>query len=158
MPIAHGKMTIQFEDYGEEKSTVTVRTPQVATLTDTYDTRDALLEAAKSAIQGVSLGKVLVVDKGYAVTYPNPPGGAASSLAQRESKWYVRFRDVSNNDIGGFEIPCADLSLLDAEKRGFLDEDSSEWSALVSAIEAVMVSRGGNAIVLLDARHVGRNT
>lgn len=158
MPVSHGKMTIQFEDYGEEKSTVSVRTPPVTVLTDTYETRDGLLEDARTAIQGVSLGKVLVVDKGYAVTYPNAPGGAASSLAQRENKWYLRFRDVATNDIGGLEIPCADLSLLDADKRGFLDEDSSEWSALVSALEAIMVSKAGNAIVLLDARHVGRNT
>ena len=89
--------------------------------------------------------------------------------AQRESKWLVTYRDVTQfldvsntiNNVGfgnvyQVEIPTAKLSLLPAN-TDLIDLTVAPWPDFVTAFEAVQNSpTGGNEVEVVSVRHVGR--
>ncbi len=123
----------------------------------------------RGAVEGVSLG---VVQSEYADVFNTrlnnmPPSDAN---AQRERKWLVRYQDatqfldVANTianpnymQVDSFEIPCADVSLLQAGTDK-ADPTKTEVIALVTAIEQMCKTKFGTNLEVIEIRLVGRNS
>jgi hypothetical protein len=118
---------------------------------------DAAITAIVGAVDGVTVGgrqdAELVVES---TKDAGTPGPAASPLAQRENKWLVRATDDVNGRNVQIEIPCADLTLLSGG-QDFLALGDTEAAALVTALEANVLSQDGNAISVTSIQFVGRN-
>jgi hypothetical protein len=112
--------------------------------------------AVQTAFNGVSL---LTFD---GENYPARQLAAASipvaKAAQREIKWRVKMTDAIDS-LGDWsvEIGGADTSLLVANSDD-MDLTAGAGLALKNAIEANCVSRLGNAVTVISATLVGRNT
>lgn len=147
-----GKLNMSFLDYSGEVSTVGVH---LVTLTaGNFAAQDTVMDNLVSAISGVSLGN-LQKDARLAEETKFAVGNPANAFAQRELKWLVRCRDANGNPAG-FEIPCADLSLL-SPNTDKLDVTTAEGIALVAAIEAGAKSNDGEALIFVEAVVVGRS-
>lgn len=152
-PINLGNMVLRYNDYGGERSTVTIlsalrdETNWVAQETDALALRDA--------ITGITHGLRVGYDVGNRYQTVDPKTKASDPLAQREGKWLVRYGNANNKYR--MEIPCPDLTKLDVDNRGYLDLDGVEGSAFRTAFEAYVVDEGGNAITIDTVKFVGRN-
>lgn len=121
-----------------------------------FDAQVAAAQAIQTAIQGVSLiahqGLTITVNNADRETTP-----AADPYAQREHKWLVTMSDGVANTLVNLEIGGADLSLL-ASDGSTMDVSGGAGAALVTALEANLKSKAGNALTFVKAVHVGRNT
>lgn len=157
--MAEGSAFWSYLDYGGnedgESSTVSARVPVLTAAN--FDAQVALRDAVTAALSGVIVGATLKQSSiGNVVTTTSR--GASNPQNQRETKWLVRYRDTVTGDKGRFEIPGADLSLLDPDAPGQMKMDEAEAVALVAAIEGYFLSPLGNAIEVTKIIHVGRNT
>lgn len=143
------KVRLPFVDYTSERSTASMYVADAI--------GDAAITAIVGAVDGMVVGgrqdAVLVVESAKDAGTAGP---AASPLAQRENKWLVRATDDVNARNVQIEIPCADLTLLSGG-QDFLDLSGTEAAALVTAIEANVLSQDGNAISVASIQFVGRN-
>jgi hypothetical protein len=148
------KVTLKALDYGSEATRLGFNVAQMtaanfdATLTD--------ISTLQGAIQNVSLG----LHDGKSVLAQDIPVGPKATVvnAQRESKWRVKYEDDTDPiGDGSFEIGMADLQFLVAG-TGIMDVSAGAGAALVTAIEATVVSRLGNSVTVDEITHVGRNT
>lgn len=143
-------VVLPVRDRSDENSSVTVYAKAAIS--------DAEITAIFNAIVGVTIGNVeksvlkISTDKDAGVV--GVPGNA---FAQREIKWLVRYTDSVTGKKYRFEIPTADLDLTTAG-TDFMDLSSTEGAALVSALEAGIVSQDGNAVNIDTVEFVGRNT
>jgi len=140
-------------DYDSELSTMSVAITELdaANMVAQIEAVDDLWEA----VEAVSLGNFVKRAMGNQSSVAK--AAAASFHAQRETKWLVRYTDNITGKPGKFEIPCADLELLDPNARKQMAAGAAQ-TALVAAIQAVVKSDVGNAItVVLPITHVGRN-
>lgn len=114
------------------------------------------IAAVTTAIQGVSLIDFdgAVYPAHVTTTETAPP---AATEAQREIKWRVSIRDATTNKLSSMEIGGADTSLLVAN-TDLMDVSAGAGAALVTALEAELVSEVGNAITVEEVRLVGRRT
>jgi hypothetical protein len=154
------RWTQSFVDYNREPSTVSLRLSQPADITDPLlsTALQVGMNALKSAIEGVSLGLPTTETRTYMQEkHASPTAAAASINAQRERKWLVRYYDAETFDTGTFEIPAADLSLLQPNSE-FMDISGGPGAALVTAVENHVKSPAGNAVIVVEVVHVGRNT
>lgn len=146
------KLNVTLLDHSGETSTVGVR---FDTLTaGNFAAENALIQAMRAAINGVSIGN----ERGYsliAAQINNPVGNPADVWAQREIKWLVRCVDANGN-ASGFEIPCADLTLL-SPNTDKLDITTAAGAALVAAIDGKARSNDGELLTFVEAVVVGRN-
>lgn len=120
-----------------------------------FDAQITAAQAVQTACQNVSLIafdgiQVLALDT------PKETAKPASPYAQRESKWLVTMSDNVNANLNQFEIGGPDLTLL-ASDGATLDVSAGAGAALVTALEANLISRDGNAMTFVQAIHVGRN-
>ncbi len=121
-----------------------------------FDAQVTALGAAQTGIQGVTL---IAFDGAIypAVDTPRETVPPASAAAQREIKWLCRLTDaIDPMGNWSFEIGGADTSLL-VLNSDIMDLTAGAGLALKTAIEANTVSRLGNAVVLAEAKLVGRN-
>lgn len=148
------KLNLSFVDFDGEISNASVRGTTITA--GNFTAQDALLDAIASAIDGVSVGN-MYKDQRILSEVETPKTLPALAWAQRETKWLVRYTDdVDSNGDGSFEIPAADLTLLLTGTKN-MNIASGAGLALVTALEAGMVSRLGNAISIVNVVHVGRN-
>lgn len=114
----------------------------------------ALLATLLAATQAIVLGELnrerIVLSDTLSSSAP-----AASSAAQRENKWLVRYTDTVTHRIFKGEIPTADNSLL-ANNSEFLDLSAGVGLAFKNAFEAVVKSIAGNAVQVISVQWVGR--
>lgn len=158
--------TITFEDYNREKSSTAV---SVGPLTAAnYTAKHAAIAAYEAALEGITLGEQRRTT--ISEVFAGSVDPVTDTNAQRETKWLVTARDITEFfDVGntisnpGFgnlfqvEIPTADLSLLE-NNSDELALDGTEAAAFVTAFEAVANSpTGGNEVQVVSIRHVGRN-
>jgi hypothetical protein len=110
--------------------------------------------ALLAAIQAVSIGELqrerVVLTNTYSSSAP-----ASSNLAQRENKWLCTGEDSTTHKTFRHEIPCADLTLLDANSE-FMDLSADEGLALKTAFDDCVISPAGNASVLISVQFVGK--
>jgi hypothetical protein len=118
-------------------------------------------EAAMTALEAAALDLQLGTERNKNITAnvvkfaPLNPG---SVNAQRERKWLIAYYDAVTFEQFTMEIPCADLSLLDTDAQdGSIDKTVEKWTTFKSAFQAYVLSPLGNAVVVTDAFHVGRN-
>lgn len=140
-------------DYGSEPTRFGFNITQLTAAN--FDAQIALVATLQGAVDNVALG----LFDGKTIAALDVAVGPKASVvnAQREAKWRVTFTDdVQPEGNGSFEIGMPDLSLLVAG-TGLMDVSAGAGAALVTAIEAAVVSRLGNAITVSQIAHVGRN-
>lgn len=145
--------TLKALDYGSEATRFGFNMLQVTAAN--FDAQVVLLDNIQTATNNVTLGTWL----GKSMQAVNVAVGPKATVvnAQREAKWRVTYTDdVQPEGNGSFEIGMPDLSLLVAG-TGKMDVSAGAGAALVTAIEAGVVSRLGNAVTVTDIIHVGRN-
>lgn len=147
-----GKANYSFLDHDNEGSGVGVNIVDLTAAN--INTVLAGVEALRIALENVTIGTLRQISVvGQSDIFAG--GIPADGNAQRETKWLV-----SGVDSEGFsttlEIPTAQLSLLPAGS-GVLDISTGAGLALKSALEAIWVSRQGNAVTVNRVIHVGRN-
>lgn len=106
-------------------------------------------------LNSIIAGLVVAQKYGNRTVYAVTPAAVAN--AQRESKMLVQYHDAVTNERLTCEIPCPDLSNLDAGDRAHFNiGDASVIDALVSAFEDYVLSPALNAVVVDELTHVGR--
>lgn len=147
-----GKANFSFIDHDSEGSGVGVRTADLTA--GNIAVTLANIATFQTALAGITTGTITKLD---VLAETTEFGGAApvDGYSQRETKWLV-----SGVDSAGFsttlEIPTADLSLLPSGS-GVLDLTAGAGLAFKNALEAIWVSRQGNAVTVNRVVHVGRN-
>jgi len=120
--------------------------------------QSALIINLENAIDGVTIGEMakseIVFERQILSAEP-----AASTLAQRENKWLMRYHGNTLNQKFQVSVGTADLTLLDSGSE-FLDLTADEGLALKTAFEAIVKSPndGAEAVTLDSVQFVGRNT
>lgn len=159
--------TFGIEDYNGETSRMSINIGPLTAANFTAK-RDAI-DDVKAAIPALILGELrtTTINEAFAESTAN----ITDKNAQRESKWLITMRDVTQFfDVGntinnpGFgnkfnvELPTADLALLPAVATDELDLTTPAVATFVTAMEAIANSpTGGNECEVVSIRHVGRN-
>lgn len=120
-----------------------------------FDAQVALNVALGVAIVGVTVGALQKIAYGNEIL---SPAVCDEPLAQRENKWLIRYVDDVTGDAYHVELGTADLTLLDPDNRGYMKIDTDEGLAFKSAFDGYALSPDGNAVTMLSAQFVGRNT
>jgi len=164
--MAQNQATFTIEDYNKEKSTVAVNVGPITALNFTA-VRDAL-DDYKAALDNIIIGEIRKTT--ISEQFAESAAAITNQSAQRERKWLVSYRDVTQffdvantiNNVGfgnvyQVEVPCADLSLLTGNSD-ILPLTQTQAAAFVTAFEAIQNSpTGGNEVEVIEIRHVGRN-
>lgn len=152
-------------DYDSEASHFSVNTEPItaanfaAIATATEDLKNA-------AIGLMVTGMLCAKDVVYAVVNDLGKPVPASPLAQREIKWLVTGQVPGTDRFYGFEMPCADLTLLEDHqkyiwKNGIINVtvagSVTKVNAFATAFEAIAKSPTGEALELWEIKQVGRN-
>jgi hypothetical protein len=147
-----GKWNYGIVDHDGETSTVGVNTVDLNA--GNIAANLALLATLRDAVDAVIIGtprsEQIIAD-----TEDIPGVLPADGFAQRETKWLVTGVDTAGLTCT-LEIPCANLDLL-AGGTGTLDISAGPGQDLADALNAVWVSRAGNAVTVSKIVHVGRN-
>lgn len=151
-----GKYVISYRDFGTPGEISTVTVPIIDITDANIVAKTTQCDALRTAIGGVCMGGLV---KRSLVAWENDtktdPSG---SFAQRETKWLVRFHeDIANGETHYMELPCANLSLLDAMANDTIDYNSDEYLAFKGAFEA-LVEVNGNDVVIDSMTYVARKT
>lgn len=149
-----GEYNLTVVDYGGERSNVAFRGIDLTGAN--FAAQEAMVGGLLSAIQGVIIGEVQstgFVAKRETVSADLP----TDPFAQRENKWLVEAVDDVTGRPVRFEIPTADLALLDANAET-MDTSLTQYTALKSTIETYARSVEGNAITVQRVIYVARNT
>lgn len=164
--MAQNKATFTFQDFDAETSTMSINVGPITALNFTA-VRDAI-DDLKNTIPDLIAGELRKTSITEQFTESAAP--VTEPEAQRESKWMVTLRDITQFfDVGntianaGFgrlfslELPTALLSLL-AGNSPILSLAIPAVAAFVTALEAIAQSpTGGNEVEVVEIRHVGRN-
>jgi len=152
-------VTFSILDYSNETSRVGLYLPELTP--GNYDsvTGDQVGEsvgdirvAMNALIAGNHLRRTVT-----AVTYNDTATLPTDPNAQRERKARFVYRDTVNGELGSFELPTADNSVLAQAGTDVIDLEEVAVAAFVAVVEANAVSRDGNAIEIQSAQLVGRN-
>lgn len=154
-----GSVIFTYADYDGETSTVTI--PQDDMTAANSDALYAAGVALQAVMEDVLLGNILRKSH-IAKVSPQGVGRASSALAQREAKALVRYYDGTTFDRSTLELPAVDLSKQNPDYPGvfYLDgaaNNHADWEAWVTAFETYVKGAGGNAAVVEEIIHVGRN-
>lgn len=159
--------TMSIEDYDAEKSRFSVNVGPLTAAN--YTAKHAAIDALKDALPGIIMGEVRSVNINEIFTESVAP--VTAQQAQRETKWLVTLRDVTEFfDVGNtisnpgygnlfqIEVPTADLSLLANNSDELPLTGITAVEDFVTALEAVANSpTGGPDVQVISIRHVGRN-
>lgn len=154
-----GKVTFAILDNSNEVGTVRFYTPDLGTTNvDTYvsDTPTNALGDMRLALNPLILGNHLrrTVTATVIIDSPTVP---ADVNAQRERKALVTYRDLGNGKLYRLEIPT--FSMVGAVTgTDILDLSHPDWANFVSEFEANFRSELGNAVQVVQAKHVGRSS
>lgn len=165
------RASITMKDYSKESSTTQVWVQDVGAGNYASVTQD--IDEIKDAFATVSLGAIQ--SAGFRKEFPETGGFPASPAAQRESKWVITMQDTTQYldagstianprylDYFGFEIPCADTSLL-APNSDLMDVTNQTVIDFIAAIEANVRSPWNHSAavtptqIFVEGRFVGRN-
>jgi hypothetical protein len=148
-----GKANWSTIDHDGEGSSIGVRTADLNA--GNIATALANIATLQTALQAVTLVGFTKLDVLAQTTTIGDPQPSADGNAQRETKFLV-----SGTDTAGFsttiEIPGADLTLLPTGSAT-LDLSAGAGLALKNALQAVWVSKQGNAVTVNRVMHVSRN-
>ena len=149
-----GRFTLSFTDYDRERSAVSVNVGDITS--GVFDALVTSTNALQSAIEGVSLGLATSKQLSTKELLAAPDEAPDDKTDQREAKWLVRAYDAVTFASMTFEIPCADLGLLQENSKR-MDISAGAGLTLKNAIEDTVKSPNGNDVVVVEVVHVGRN-
>lgn len=165
--MAQNQATFTVEDYDGERSTMQLN---IGPLTATNFTAvRAGIDAVKVALPALIGGEVRKTT--ISEQFSESAAVITDQDAQRETKWLVTYRDITQfldvantiNNVGfgnlyTVEIPTADLSLLSGNQDQ-LDLTAPTVAPFVTAFEAIQNSpTGGNETNIVSIKHVGRRS
>lgn len=147
--------TLQFTDYSNEKSSLTVHS--VARTAANFDGQ-ATLAAALSVAAGVlSIGDL--TRRSVMDVLLDSPSIPANAFAQRELKWLVSYQGDTEGKLYSLEIPCPDAAGNLVVGTDLADVTSTPWVNFIAAFEAYARAPDNltETVTFLGARLVGRN-
>lgn len=159
--------TISLEDYDREP---TKHKLNIGPLTAAnFTAKRAAIDALKAAIPALVLGEIR--SSTINEVFTESTAAVTDKNAQRERKWMVTYRDVTqffdgantiNNpgfgNLSSVELGTADASLLPDTASDELDLTVTAVATYVTAFEAVQNSpTGGNEVEVVSIKMVGRN-
>lgn len=154
--ITTGMFTVSLLDYSDEKIQTSFYIPEI---TDTnYTASMTAVGALQTAFDDLTIGAVNQTEVASKRVTEDPKILPANSYAQRELRWQVVYQDTVTLSKHTFMIGCADTTdnlVVNTDKA---DLSSTDWAAFKTAFEALATSPAGNAVVLLDASLIGRNS
>lgn len=143
-----GRLNLNLVDRDNEKASMSLH---IANMTaGTFTAQNTAIDALIDAIEGISL-LPLTKDSRIAVETGFAPALPTDVYAQRGIKWLVRAVDPTGNAVT-FHVPGADLSLLATGEN--LDLTAGEGLAFKTAVEAVVRSNDGEAIVVVEVVYI----
>lgn len=150
------KVVFSMMDHEEEKSPATIYAGDITAVSlPGFLTQ---FGALRTAIEGITIGVVAkeqwIGDE--TVLSSTPP---TNGFAQRETKWLVRYRGDTTEEVYRMEIGTADLALL-PDGDEFLDITAGAGLAFVTAFEAIARTPEDSAetVTVISVQHVGRNS
>lgn len=142
--IDYDSETADFAIYHDVMTSANIVALQAAVVT-LYQAADAICTGTPMAYRFENL---------YTLT-GTPP---TDPWSQREIKWRVDYHDAVTGDKHRTELPCADLDNLDPDDRSHAHiGDAGAVDAFVTAFEAIVKTKVGNAVVVDEITAVGRN-
>ena len=150
------RATIRYNDYGAERSTVTLMGEALTAVN--FDAQATALTSLMDAIAAITLGVKVSFLQGNDNEIVGPGTQASDPYAQREAKWLVKFHEVTGGAKRSVEIPCPDLANLDPNNKGKAHVgDAGAVDAFVTAFEAFVKTDAGGNVQVDEILHVGRN-
>jgi len=148
--------TITFNDYSNEKSSVTVHAAELTALN--FDAQATEAGALSVAMNALSIGNL--IRRTITQLEVDIPGTPANVYAQRELKWLVSYRGDTSGKLFQIEIPCANLTDNLVEGTDLADVGSVSWGNFIAALETYARSPDDDTetVTFEGARLVGRNT
>lgn len=151
-----GKALMTYRDYGTPGELSTVTIPIVDLNAENIVTQTAAVDALREAMEDIMV--VDGPDQRTLVAWVNDISvPTTNAFAQREIKWLVKYVDATTGAPHYLEIPCADLSLLDATLNDRIDMQDPLTLAFISAFEAV-VSVDGHSVTVENITYVSRKS
>jgi len=149
-----GKYSRTLLDFDSEKTVFEVSAPVLTAAN--FDAQATLRAALGTAIANITLGTLNQAVFGNVDFQTNTP--PASEIAQRESRWLIRYVDDVTQTLYHVTLGTADLvDHMSASAKGFADLADADVAAFVTAFEAYVLSPVGNAVTIQDIMHVGSN-
>lgn len=151
-----GKYLVTYRDFGTPGETSTMTVP-IADVTDSnYVTITGKIDAFMTELGPLVTGGL---DMRQLVAYANDTATSpANAYAQREIKWLVKYHEEATGYPTHYmEIPCADLSKLDANNNDKIDRADADVIAFIAAFED-LVTVNGNTVVVDDIIFVSRRS
>lgn len=150
----YGYATRTYQDYDNEPGVVKVGVPVFDAAN--YTAQSGEITTLWSAVDAITLGKYLKSEQGNRYIDPNPVP-ATDPAAQRELKWLVQYHDSTTGRKYSVELPTADPAMIDPNDRAHAAiGDAGPVDAFITAFQAVVISRDGNAVVVDEITLVGR--
>lgn len=155
-----GKVIIEIADYNGEKSSVLLPTADFTA--ENFAVKSVAIVYFRGYLDLVQRGRelswTLLASKALVAS-----GKAADKEAQREEKALVRFYDSVTFRRATMEIPCIDMTTQIPGLPGVffrlgVTGADSNWTWLVTHFESLAIGPSGNAPVVEEIIHVGRNT
>jgi len=142
-------------DKSKEDGPSSVRLHTTLMTAGNFSAQAGLMDTLRTAITGIITGtpsteRRLAADTKLSSVRPTDVN------AQREIKWLVTYEDDVTHDVYRAEIPTADLALLDGPSDHINDLTTGAIATFVAAFEAVVLSKAGNAVTILDIMFVGK--
>jgi hypothetical protein len=151
------KIAFTIRDYSDELSNSFVRVGDLATL-DTWSNANTLGDDLATHIEAHTIGTLKSVTYGQE-TQALDDTRPASAFAQREMGFRVFLTDDVNFQKSYFTIPCADLAIGSVVAgQDELDLTAAPTAALVTWVEANVLSADGNAVTVDRIVIVGRSS
>ena len=148
-----GRYSRTLKDYDGEETTIGVHCADLnAGNIATEITAQANFGAA---INDISTGSLQRIKYGNQVISNQVP--PTDKWSQRELKWRVDFVDDVNGEPGWFTIGTADASILNPANKKVMDITNAAVIAFITAMEAYVLSKDGNAVSFVQGLLVGRN-
>ena len=149
-----GKYSRTILDFDGEKTVFEVTVPELTAAN--FAAQATLRSSLGVAIANITLGTVHKFDYGNTDGVSNTT--PSSEVAQRESRWLVRYVDDVTQALYHVTLGTADLvAHMSASAKGFADLAEADIAAFVTAFEAYVLSPVGNAVTIQSIMHVGAN-
>jgi len=150
------RTTIQFTDYSNEKSTVTVNGEELSAAN--FDAQATEASALSVAIGVLSIGSL--TQRAVTNVILDSPDIPTNPFAQRELKWLVSYQGDTSGKKYSMEIPCAALTGNVVAGSDLADLTSTPWVNFIAAFEAYARAPDNltETVSFISARVVGRNS
>jgi hypothetical protein len=151
-----GLLTAKFRDKSDEYSTFSVLVPVINGTTRIWTDITTLGASLESAVEDISLC-TLVSLQYRQIANTEDDSQPASGFANREAGLRFFYSDDSNAKKYHITVPGPDYGTIDTAGSDEIPLTQTEVAAMVTWMEAEMVSVDGNSITVDRVVKVGRN-